>query len=149
MSRLTESATWQQLVAHQREVAPLHMRDLFAADPARFEKFSLKYNDILLDFSKNRITDDTLPLLFKLARECRVEEWRDRMFSGEKINTTENRAVLHVALRNRCDRPIFVDGKDVMPGVNHVLEQIRDFTERVRHGVWRGFTGKPITEVFA
>jgi glucose-6-phosphate isomerase len=147
MSRLTESATWQQLVAHQRDVAPLHMRDLFAADPARFDKFSLKYNDILLDFSKNRITDDTLPLLFKLARECRVEEWRDRMFSGEKINTTENRAVLHVALRNRCDRPIFVDGKDVMPGVNHVLEQIRDFTERVRHGVWRGFSGKPITDV--
>jgi glucose-6-phosphate isomerase len=147
MSRLTESATWQQLVAHQRDVAPLHMRDLFAADPARFEKFSLKYNDILLDFSKNRITEDTLPLLFKLARECRVEEWRDRMFSGEKINTTENRAVLHVALRNRCDRPIFVDGKDVMPGVNRVLEQIRDFTERVRHGVWRGFSGKPITDV--
>jgi glucose-6-phosphate isomerase len=147
MSRLTESATWQQLVAHQREVAPLHMRDLFAADPARFEKFSLKYNDILLDFSKNRITDETLPLLFKLARECSVEEWRDRMFSGEKINTTEDRAVLHIALRNRCDRPIFVDGKDVMPGVNRVLEQIRDFTERVRHGVWRGFTGKPITDV--
>jgi glucose-6-phosphate isomerase len=147
MSRLTESATWQQLVAHQRDVAPLHMRDLFAADPARFDKFSLKYNDILLDFSKNRITDDTLPLLLKLARECRVEEWRDRMFSGEKINTTENRAVLHVALRNRCDRPIFVDGIDVMPGVNRVLEQIRDFTERVRHGVWRGFSGKPITDV--
>jgi glucose-6-phosphate isomerase len=147
MSRLTESATWQQLVAHQRDVAPLHMRDLFAEDPARFDKFSLKYNDILLDFSKNRITDDTLPLLFKLARECGVEAWRERMFSGEKINTTENRAVLHVALRNRCDRPIFVDGKDVMPGVNRVLEQIRDFTERVRHGVWRGFTGKPITDV--
>jgi len=147
MSRLTESATWRQLVAHQRDVAPLHMRDMFAADPARFEKFSIKYNDILLDFSKNRITDDTLPLLFKLARECRVEEWRDRMFNGEKINITENRAVLHTALRNRCDRPVFVDGQDVMPAVNRVLEQIRDFTERVRHGVWRGFTGKPITDV--
>ena len=147
MSRLTESATWQQLVAHQRAVAPLHMRDMFAADPARFDKFSLKYNDILLDFSKNRITDETLPLLFRLARECNVEEWRDRMFSGEKINITENRAVLHTALRNRCDRPVLVDGKDVMPEVNRVLEQMRDFTERVRHGVWRGYTGKPITDV--
>ncbi|MDR2875527.1 MAG: glucose-6-phosphate isomerase [Methylobacillus sp.] len=147
MSRLTESAAWQQLVAHQREVAPLHMRDLFAADTQRFEKFTLKFNDILLDFSKNRITDATLPLLRALARECRVEEWRERMFNGEKINMTEDRAALHVALRNRGNRPILVDGHDVMPGVNRVLAQMRDFTERVRGGAWRGYSGKPITDV--
>ena len=91
------------------------MRDLFAKDPNRFEKFSLRFDDILLDFSKNRITDETLRLLLDLARYAKVEEWRDRMFSGEKINITENRAVLHIALRNRSNRPILVDGKDVMP----------------------------------
>ena len=123
------------------------MRDMFVADPARFDKFSLKFNDILLDFSKNRITETTLKLLLQLARECGVEEWRDKMFSGEKINFTENRAVLHTALRNRSNKPVLVDGEDVMPGVNRVLGQMRNFTERVRNGVWKGYTGKPITDV--
>jgi len=147
MSKLTQSQAWRALASHQQEIAAHHMRDMFAADPARFNKFSVNFNDILFDFSKNRITETTLKLLLQLARECRVEEWRDKMFSGEKINFTENRAVLHTALRNRINRPILVDGEDVMPGVNRVLGQMRDFTERVRNGAWKGYTGKPITDV--
>jgi len=123
------------------------MRDLFATDTQRFDKFSLSYGDILLDYSKNRITDQTLALLLQLARDCEVENWRERMFSGEKINFTEDRAVLHTALRNRSNKPVFVDGEDVMPGVNRVLAQMRDFTERVRNGVWKGYSGKTITDV--
>jgi len=147
MSQLTQTPSWQALVAHQREMAPVHMRDLFKNDTARFDKFSLQHNDILLDYSKNRINEKTISLLLNLARDRNVETWRDRMFSGEKINTTENRAVLHTALRNRSDRPVLVDGKDVMPGVRRVLAQMRDFTERVRSGVWRGYTGKTITDI--
>ena len=147
MSKLTQSQAWRALASHQQEIAAQHMRDMFVADPARFDKFSLKFNDILLDFSKNRITETTLKLLLQLARECGVEEWRDKMFSGEKINFTENRAVLHTALRNRFNKPVLVDGEDVMPGVNRVLGQMRNFTERVRNGVWKGYTGKPITDV--
>jgi glucose-6-phosphate isomerase len=147
MSKLTQSQAWQALGAHQQEIVALHMRDLFAADSARFEKFSLRFNDILLDFSKNRITEETLILLLNLARESHVEDWRERMFSGEKINFTENRAVLHTALRNRSNRPVLVDGQDVMPEVNRVLAQMRNFTERVRSGVWRGYSGKPITDI--
>ncbi|OGV73663.1 MAG: glucose-6-phosphate isomerase [Methylophilales bacterium RIFCSPHIGHO2_02_FULL_57_10] len=147
MSKLTQSQAWRALASHQQEIAAQHMRDMFVADPARFDKFSLKFNDILLDFSKNRITETTLKLLLQLARECGVEEWRDKMFSGEKINFTENRAVLHTALRNRSNKPVLVDGEDVMPGVNRVLGQMRNFTERVRNGVWKGYTGKPITDV--
>ncbi len=147
MSQLTKTQTWQALVAHQRELAPVHMRDLFINDTARFDKFSVQFNDILLDYSKNRITEKTISLLLGLARERNVESWRDRMFSGEKINTTEGRAVLHTALRNRSNRPVPVDGKDVMPGVNRVLGQMRDFTERVRSGEWKGYTGKAITDI--
>lgn len=123
------------------------MRDLFAKDPRRFEKFSLEACGILLDYSKNRITEKTMRLLVALARETDVEGWRDRMFAGEKINVTEQRAVLHVALRNRANRPILVDGKDVMPEVNMVLEKMRAFSEAVREERWRGYTGKPITDV--
>ncbi len=123
------------------------MREMFQDDPQRFEKFSLQFNDILLDYSKNRITEETLALLMQLARESHVEEWRERMFSGEKINFTENRAVLHTALRNRGNKPVLVDGKDVMPDVNRVLKQMREFTERVRNGAWKGYTGKPITDI--
>ncbi|GBG13047.1 glucose-6-phosphate isomerase [Novimethylophilus kurashikiensis] len=147
MSQLTQSPAWQALLSHQQEIAPLHMRDLFAADPARFDKFSLQFNDILLDYSKNRITEQTLSKLFALARDRKVESWRDRMFSGEKINFTESRAVLHTALRNKSDRPVLVDGKDVMPEVRRVLAQMRSFTERVRSGEWKGYTGKKITDV--
>jgi glucose-6-phosphate isomerase len=123
------------------------MRDLFAQDPKRFEKFSLRFDEILLDFSKNRITQETLGLLLDLARQANVEQWRDRMFRGDKINITEDRAVLHVALRNRSNRPILVDGKDVMPEVNGVLAHMREFSEAIRSGQWKGYTGEPITDV--
>ena len=147
MSKLTQSEIWKKLQNHQNEVKNLKMRDLFAEDNQRFDKFSIQYKDVLLDFSKNRITQETLDLLLQLARDAKVEEWRERMFSGEKINITEDRAVLHVALRNRSKRPIMVDGRDVMPDVNKVLAHMRDFTARVRNGVWRGYSGKQITDV--
>ncbi|HEY3326634.1 MAG TPA: glucose-6-phosphate isomerase [Novimethylophilus sp.] len=147
MSQLTQTPSWQALVSHQRELSAQHMRDLFSADPARFDKFSLQFNDILLDYSKNRITEQTMSLLLALARDRNVEQWRERMFTGEKINFTENRAVLHTALRNRSTKPVLVDGEDVMPGVNRVLSQMRDFTERVRNGIWRGYTGQPIIDI--
>lgn len=147
MSKLTQSEIWKKLQNHQNEVKNLKMRDLFAEDAQRFDKFSIQYKDVLLDFSKNRITQETLDLLLQLARDAKVEEWRERMFSGEKINITEDRAVLHVALRNRSKRPIMVDGRDVMPDVNKVLAHMRDFTARVRNGVWRGYSGKQITDV--
>ncbi|MCE9632700.1 MAG: glucose-6-phosphate isomerase [Methylophilales bacterium] len=147
MSRLTQSATWQQLTEHQKSIASQHMRDMFAADAGRFDKFSLNFKDILLDYSKNRITQDTMRLLTQLARDANVESWRDKMFAGEKINFTEDRAVLHTALRNRSSRKVIVDSVDQMPEVNRVLAQMRDFTERVRNGHWLGYTGKPITDV--
>ena len=106
------------------------MRDLFAADPGRFERFSLQVGELLLDYSKNRITDETMSLLVRLAEEADVTGWRERMFSGDKINHTENRAVLHVALRNRSNHPVMVDGEDVMPKVNAVIERMGAFAER-------------------
>jgi len=112
---LTSSATWKSLLSHHAAVAHLHMRDLFTTDPGRAERFSARVGDLLLDYSKNRITVETMTLLRKLAAEAGVAAMRDRMFAGEPINLTEGRAVLHVALRNRSNRPILVDGKDVMP----------------------------------
>ncbi|MCC6488892.1 MAG: glucose-6-phosphate isomerase [Candidatus Hydrogenedentes bacterium] len=147
MSALTISPAWKTLASHYAEIEPLQMRDLFAQDPKRFDKFSLRLDDILFDYSKNRITEETVKLLVDLARERGVAEQAAAMFSGAKINTTEERAVLHVALRNRSNRPIVVDGEDVMPGVNAVLEQMRMFSESVRSGEWKGFTGKTITDV--
>jgi glucose-6-phosphate isomerase len=135
------------LQEHQWEIARLHLRDLFAADPQRFERYSLRLDDILFDYSKNRITDTTLGHLFDLARQAGLAEKIEAMFQGEKINLTENRAVLHVALRNRSNRPILVDGVDVMPDVNRVLHKMRHFSEAVRSQEWRGYTGKPITDV--
>jgi glucose-6-phosphate isomerase len=135
------------LQAHHAQMAALHMRDLFAADPARFERFSLQVGELLLDYSKNRITDETMALLARLAGEADVAGWRERMFNGEKINHTENRAVLHVALRNRSNRPVTVDGEDVMPKVNAVIERMGAFAEKVRSGEWRGYTGERITDV--
>lgn len=147
MTALTEHPSWKALCQHQSSVSKLHMRDMFDADPNRFDKFSLKLNDLLLDYSKHRITDETLPLLFQIAREANIEGKRDDMFSGKKINTTEDRAVLHTALRNRSNDPVYVDGKDVMPEVNAVLEQMREFSTKVRNGSWTGYTGKPITDI--
>jgi glucose-6-phosphate isomerase len=123
------------------------MRDLFARDPERFAKFSVRWEGILFDYSKNRIAEQTMALLLDLARQARLAEAIEAMFSGQVINTTENRAVLHVALRNRGNRPIRVDGQDVMPEVNRALHQMRTFSEAVRSGAWRGYTGEAITDV--
>jgi glucose-6-phosphate isomerase len=147
MSELTQSAAWKALEDHHREIAPVHMRDMFRDDPERFERFSLRFKDILLDYSKNRITQETVRLLLDLANQANLKDWVDRTFNGEKINITEDRAVLHIALRNRSNRPIIVDGEDVMPGVNAVLAHMREFTESIRSGEWKGYTGKPITDV--
>jgi glucose-6-phosphate isomerase len=147
MSALTQSPAWKALVHHHAATSSAHMRELFAADPRRFDRFSLEVEDVLIDYSKHRVTDETMKLLFALARQQQVFEWRDRMFAGDKINRTENRAVLHVALRNRSNRPILVDGKDVMPEVNAVLAKMRAFSDRVRSGAWKGFTGERITDV--
>ncbi len=123
------------------------MRDLFLADPQRFEKFSLSFGDILFDYSKNRITEKTKELLLKLAEDAKLSDAITAMFNGERINNTENRAVLHIALRNRSNRSILVDGQDVMPEVNRVLQKMRGFSEKVRSGKWRGYTGQTITDV--
>ena len=147
MTLPTHTHAWQELVAHYDAKKKFHMRDLFAQDPDRFEKYTLKFEDILLDYSKNRINDETLKSLFELARDMNLEDWRDRMFRGEHINHTEDRAVLHVALRNRSNRPIMADGIDVMPEVNQVLARMRVFSEAVRSGEWKGYTGKTITDV--
>ena len=147
MTTLTQFPVWQKLCTHQQTVAKLHMRHLFANDPHRFNKYSLKFSDLLFDYSKNRITDETMPLLFQMAKEANIEQWREKMFAGEKINITENRAVLHTALRNRSNKPVMVGGKDVMPDINNVLAQMREFSEKVRNGAWLGFTGKTITDI--
>jgi glucose-6-phosphate isomerase len=147
MTRLVQLPAWQALQAHQPEVAGLHMRDLFAQDPRRFERFSLRLGELLFDYSKNRITEKTLALLCELARQAELGAHIEAMFTGQKINNTEERAVLHVALRNRSNTPITVDGKDVMPEVNRVLEQMRRFSQAVRSGEWRGYTGKAITDI--
>ena len=123
------------------------LRALFAADPARFEKFSIAFEDILLDYSKNRITEETKALLVQLAKECGLADAIAAMFSGERINVTENRPVLHTALRNQSDQPVYVDGKDVMPDVKRVLAQMKAFTEKIISGQWKGYTGKEITDV--
>ena len=147
MSRLTESAPWQALARHAETMGGRHMRELFAADPGRARRFSLEHDGLLLDYSKHRITAETLALLLDLARAADVEGWRARMFAGDRINSTENRAVLHTALRNRSGTPVRADGEDVMPAVNAVLERMRGFADQVRNGGWRGHTGQTITDV--
>jgi glucose-6-phosphate isomerase len=147
MPSITDSPSWKALLSHKTEIAKMHMRDLFAQDPARFDRFSLKFSDILLDFSKNRITNETLNLLLGLATDAKLKDWIARMFAGDKINITEGRAVLHIALRNRSNRPILVDGQDVMPEINRVLAQMKQFCADVRSGQWRGFTNLPITDI--
>ncbi|XP_067053114.1 glucose-6-phosphate isomerase-like [Acropora muricata] len=150
-SSLTQYPEFSALKSHYEAASKLHMRDLFAKDPKRFEKFSAqidtKDGTILVDYSKNIITDETMKLLMNLAKARGVETLRQKMFSGEKINFTEDRAVLHIALRNRSNKPIMVDGMNVMDDVNRVLTQMRKFTEDVRSGSWKGYTGKPITDV--
>ena len=144
---LLELPAWQALSEHWLAVRDLHMRDLFDAEPTRFEKFSVKFNDILLDFSKNRITEETVKLLAELARESELEKWIDKMFSGELINHTEKRAALHTALRNRQNRPVKVQGQDVMPAIEQVLNKMQLISDTVRNGQWQGFSGRHIIDV--
>jgi glucose-6-phosphate isomerase len=147
MIPLTESPAWKRLQVHFNKIAGQHMRLLFASDPDRFEKFSVRFEEILFDYSKNRISGETMQSLLELARERGVKARLESMFSGERINSTEDRAVLHVALRNRSNRPVFVDHRDVMPEVNAVLGKMRSFTEAVHRSVWRGHTGKRVSDV--
>jgi len=143
----TRTQAWKALQEHFETVKNLHMRDLFAEDPRRFEDFSGRFEEILVDYSKNRINAETLKLLVDLAKEMELNSAIESMFSGEKINETEDRAVLHTALRNRRDTPVCVDGEDVMPEIRAVLEKMRSFAGRVRSGRWTGYTGKPVTDI--
>ncbi|WP_097760119.1 glucose-6-phosphate isomerase [Escherichia coli] len=144
----TQTAAWQALQKHFDEMKDVTIADLFAKDGDRFSKFSATFDDqMLVDYSKNRITEETLAKLQDLAKECDLAGAIKSMFSGEKINRTENRAVLHVALRNRSNTPILVDGKEVMPEVNAVLEKMKTFSEAIISGEWKGYTGKAITDV--
>lgn len=147
MTKIIDSNEWQDLKKHFDDIKNVQMRDLFKDDEQRFEKFHLALDDFLFDFSKNRINDKTLVLLNKLAIKADVEDWRAKQFSGDKINTTEDRAVLHTALRSQDDDPIFVDGIDVKPEVKKVLKQIESFSNSINDGSWKGFTGKKINTI--
>lgn len=147
MSALTQSPAWQALAAHRAALEGASMRDMFATDPGRFDRYRIAFDGMMLDYAKNRVTDETLSLLVDLAYQQNLEEMRDAMFRGERINITEDRAVLHVALRNRVDRPILVDGQDVMPGVHEVLARMYAFCHKVRDGEWRGYDGQAITDI--
>lgn len=143
----TQTSAYQYLSDHFIDIAPQHLRDLFAADPQRFDKFSVEFEDLLLDYSKNRINEQTLALLMQLARECKLDVAIKAMFNGEPINQTESRAVLHTALRNLGGEPVYADGKDVMPEIQAVLTHMEAFSTAVISGEWKGYTGKPITDV--
>ncbi len=134
----TKLPSYTKVQQHFEKIKNLHMRRLFSVDSQRFDKFSLQQGDLLLDYSKNRITKETIPLLCDLAREANLEKWRERMFSGDKINNTENRSVLHTALRNCTDKPVYVDGKDVMPKVRAVIDKMQEFSEKIQSGQWKG-----------
>ncbi len=144
----TQTQAWKALTAHFESAQDMDLQDLFAQNPQRFEQYSAQFgSDILVDYSKNLINEETLTHLFALAKESELKSAIEAMFSGEKINRTEGRAVLHTALRNRSNTPIVVDGEDVMPAVNAVLDKIKSFTDRVIGGEWKGYTGKAITDV--
>jgi glucose-6-phosphate isomerase len=142
-----QTRSWQKLTKHFEKIKDTRIPDLFADDAARFDALSFRFHDILVDCSKNRITGETLDLLIELAEEAGLAKAIESMFAGEKINETEERAVLHVALRNRQNTPIFVDGQDVMPQVNGVLDRMANFSRKVRSGQWKGYTGKEISDI--
>lgn len=144
----THTQAWKALEAHKAELSNTTIQDLFKQEKNRFDDYSLTFNNqILVDFSKNNINQTTLSLLRQLAQECSLDSAKEAMFTGEKINRTENRAVLHTALRNRANTPVLVDGKDVMPEVNAVLAKMKDFCQRIISGEWKGYTGKAISDV--
>ncbi len=144
----TQTQAWKALTAHFEDAQDLQLSDLFTQDSERFAKFSANFgSDILLDYSKNLITEETMSKLFALAEQTELKAAIAALFSGDKINQTEGRAVLHSALRNRSNTPVIVDGEDVMPKVNAVLEKMKGFTARIVDGDWKGYTGKEITDV--
>ncbi|HZW87239.1 MAG TPA: glucose-6-phosphate isomerase [Gallionella sp.] len=147
MSKLLQSAAWQALVAHHNIIKPVQMRQMFQDDPERCDKFSLQLGSLWFDYSKNRINQETIKLLIALAKQNGLATAIQRMFDGEKINVTEQRAALHTALRNRSERPVYVDGKNVMPDVQRVLGSMRSFSDAVRQGRYVGYTGKPIRDI--
>jgi len=143
----TQTQAYQYLSNHLVDIADKHIAELYKIDPKRFEKFSVLFNDIHLDYSKNRIDDTTMALLFQLAKECGLSDAINAMFVGETINKTEKRAVLHTALRNRSNTPVFFEGKDIMPDINNVLEKMKEFSDTIISGNWKGYTGKAITDI--
>ena len=143
----TTTAAWEALDEHICSLDETSLSELFAADKTRFDRYHITHGDILVDYSKNLVTDETMKLLYSLADETELRDAIEKMFTGDKINQTEGRAVLHTALRNRANTPVMVDGIDVMPGVNAVLEQMKNFCEKVISGEWKGYTGKEITDV--
>ena len=143
----TETQSWKDLVDHFKEMKSVHMKDLFASDPDRFKKYSIRFNGILVDYSKNIITEETLKLLLKLTDDVGLRDALNKMFNGERINETEDRAVLHTALRNRINIPVCVNDKNVMPEVNAVLSKMKDFSDKIITGEWKGFTDKKITDI--
>jgi glucose-6-phosphate isomerase len=147
VSDLIKSKAWEALLKHHAAIKDQHMRHWFEHDPQRAQRFNLSAAGWYLDYSKNRINAETLELLLDLARQAGVESWRDRMFAGDKINHTEDRAVLHIALRDFSGQKVTVDGRDVMPQVAAERERIRNFSAAVRSGEWRGYSGQKITDV--
>ncbi len=147
MTSRTSLPSWQKLDAHAEEMKQQHMVDLFANDSERFSKFSIKAPQFLFDYSKNLMSDETRALLLDLAKDCDVEGWRSKMFSGERINKTEDRAVLHTALRNRSNKPTLVDGENVNEDVQKALNHVKAFSDKVRYGEWLGYSGECITDV--
>lgn len=147
MSELSQSAAWQALLKHYDEIKQVHMRDMFEQDQQRFEKYSIQLNDILYDYSKNRINDTTLELLLELAKEVNLSDWIEGMFQGEKINHTEHRAVLHTALRDQGNQPLMLDGVDILPEIRSERERVKALAEKIRTRKWRGVTNQAITDV--
>jgi len=143
----TSTPAWRRLTKHYKSTKENHIKDLFALDKDRFEKFSIKLDDILVDYSKNNVTDETISLLVQLAKSCKLKDAISAMFRGEKINVTENRAVLHTALRNKSGQPVIIDGQDVMPQIKTVKAKMKKFADQVISGKWKGYTGKEITDV--
>lgn len=145
--KFDQTSSFKKLKTHHKTISKTSIKELFAQDPKRASKFTLRFQDILVDFSKNQINGRTLSYLIDLANECKLSEAINKMFAGEAINATENRAVLHTALRNRSNEPVYVDGKDVMPDVNRVLAQMKEFSEAIRSGEWKGYSGKKIKDI--
>ena len=147
MSELTELKSWGDLVAHYNKVQDLHMRDMFESDENRFKKYSLQLNDILYDYSKNRINDETVKLLLQLAKDVDLPQWIEKMFTGEPVNHTEHRAVLHTALRDMGNQPVIVNGSDILPEIRQERNRVKQLAEKIRTRQWRGATGQAITDV--